>query len=124
MRRFARILLNAATLASLVLCVATVALWVWSYRPITSEELLLSLTCGLVREPSMSQVGYPKDPWTLRSTARVACPAALLVGIGSFLLLFPRRTPPCNPSRCPACGYDLRATPGRCPECGTTKRGS
>ena len=23
-----------------------------------------------------------------------------------------------RPGRCPACGYDLRATPGRCPECG------
>jgi hypothetical protein len=29
-----------------------------------------------------------------------------------------RRAP--RPGRCPACGYDLRATPERCPECGTS----
>ncbi len=30
-----------------------------------------------------------------------------------------RRVGRARAGRCPACGYDLRATPGRCPECGT-----
>ena len=30
-----------------------------------------------------------------------------------------RRAPYARTGRCPACGYDLRASPGRCPECGT-----
>ena len=35
----------------------------------------------------------------------------------AIVILSARR--PRDPSRCPTCGYDLRATPDRCPECGT-----
>jgi hypothetical protein len=49
--------------------------------------------------------------------------ASTLIGIGISAWCFTRALRP-YPSlreqgRCPACGYDLRASPGRCPECGT-----
>jgi hypothetical protein len=58
-----------------------------------------------------------------RSHARVANMSALVVvTAGSIAVLtrnsrrFTRRDRRAA-GRCPACGYDVRATPGRCPEC-------
>lgn len=45
---------------------------------------------------------------------------AILPSVRLFKRL--RRSRRVSFNRCPACGYDLRATPDRCPECGTTTR--
>jgi hypothetical protein len=47
-----------------------------------------------------------------------AMPVRWLLGIAVR-----RLRPKTKKGRCPACGYDLRATPGRCPECGTAAGG-
>ena len=46
----------------------------------------------------------------------LAAPWLPLVALLVAWLSRPRKL---APGRCPACGYDLRASPERCPECGT-----
>jgi len=70
--------------------------------------------------------------WTLtnhggpmRRFGAVAAPhalAAAALAVPPFVGLVRRWRRRRRPGRCPACGYDLRATPDRCPECGAAAR--
>jgi len=145
-RRFPRILLNAATAASSAGCVLVAVLWptshfigevlVWTNHAYAPPRVLL-VDAGIVRYgrtiqsqaipvqtapgPTVYAGGLPELDYPLSAHC-----GTLLAAFGTLplvRLLLPamrrlrsRRRPP--PGLCPACGYDLRATPGRCPECG------
>ena len=160
-RRLPRLLLNAATAVSLVLCVTAVALWVRSYfrwefirlvrgvdeLRLRSEEGVVSLSrfhepsggpwpSAHVRYEREFRTRYP-DGYRYRRLFAFGIAAsgdgadwkwyagvphwsaavmfALLPLVRRRALLARFRT---KPGRCPACGYDLRATSDRCPECG------
>ena len=54
-------------------------------------------------------------PYALPAGLAAALPLAWVARSVARQLRHRRRL---RAGRCPACGYDLRATPGRCPECG------
>ena len=126
----ARILLNAVTVLSLILCMAAIVLWVRScYR---EDHIALSQGIGgYLFDSSDGAVVVFKydsiDPATGRfyvsGLPRFLVPywsvalLTLLPSVAWIVTWFRRRRSP-RAGLCPACGYDLRATPDRCPECG------
>jgi hypothetical protein len=189
--RLRRILLNAATALSLLLCVATVALWVRSrghldvaaLRVTPAQTWFLVSDGGWLSVESQRITHHEVEPWTLDTSgygefrARIdrefgssgynhryggGVDVTRTHGIPGFewfnedweTLRFDRDEPVFTfehrgvrarygpmagllalgplaagirrasrrrrrlAGRCPACGYDLRATPDRCPECG------
>jgi hypothetical protein len=135
-RAVKRRLITVAATASLLMFIATVALWVRSY--FTADEFMDSHSSRLdmvwtVRGTVFIQRTHlssePVAPLgTYLTTVVLITPPRWRVGLPIWFLaivfsLLPlrwgiraRRT--CSPGLCLGCGYDLRATPARCPECG------
>jgi hypothetical protein len=143
-----RILLNAATAASVAACVLVAVLWpvshlvgtapVWTNDAYSPPRVLL-VDAGLVRygrtihsRPVPVQAasgrtvyagGLPGLDYPFSAHCGTLLAAFATLPLARLLLPALRRRLPSRsgrvPGLCHRCGYDLRATPGRCPECGT-----
>jgi hypothetical protein len=119
-RRSTRILLNAATLLSLIMCSAAVVLWVRG-GPQLDRWLLSFVEDGGKGAESAAHVYSALFLLLVPRWLMVAATGLLpVLWLTSVYLnrLECRRRATIAAGRCPACGYDCRATPERCPECG------
>jgi hypothetical protein len=127
-RRFFRILIKVAMALSLLLCVATTALWIHScVAPWQTWFGDIKGTVYLVRSASGSLLVQPGRVYSafgfLIDQEMPQVPYASLFLTTALLPTWwvvrgwmRRKIRPVG--ACRVCGYDLRATPHRCPECG------
>jgi len=123
MRRTPGILLNVATMVSVVLLL--VCAWIGQSDRFTGvrsaqpgETLPHTSLFGLLESERMSG---PTFYVTTGAGPNYLLALAAFAALPLFRIwrrVRPRRKPPRPTGRCPNCGYDLRATPDRCPECG------
>ena len=141
-----RRLSTLAAAPSLLLCIASVVLWVRScsvvdavaYRGSSVQNgktiyrtwVLSSREGGAclygsrgVVEPEYPQRSrqwhrWPREFWTVALPCWSLFVAFAILPTGRLISGI-RRSRRARRGRCGACGYDLRATPDRCPECGT-----
>jgi hypothetical protein len=139
MRRVIRVTFPVLSAASLVLCLATVVMWVrshwatdrwdWGNSGLVSAEGGLHLWGYSTPDQSSWQfLGFESyydssiyspmrrrtTPYWFLSLLTGVLPAVFLIRV-----LRRRRTVQAMRGCCLSCGYDLRATVERCPECGT-----
>ena len=127
-------LFTVASVLSLLLCVATIVLWVRSdyhedaFRIQSGARnfLILDSQSGAVNLIRVDYVDASTGQFVLRSGfIRLTIPFFLPLGLSVVLAIASLwATRACTRGRanagvCRACGYDLRASKDRCPECGT-----
>jgi hypothetical protein len=83
----------------------------WNYGNAPNERFF-EYFWGVPRLATDGELKAAIPYWVL--TAASACASLVAWGIRRL-----RRKESDYSGRCPACGYDLRATPDRCPECGS-----